>query len=140
MPEGIPSNKSILENEEGKRIVAHNLQIMENSMYEYVGQESVGGNAGRIKLGNMVYSCAGIRCLVDLTTGEINSFEFSGQYDPKYKKPENKQGLMLRVATKLSTDKFCRIVEILGLEEFSLDAQSIFRESVRLYNSKHGRI
>lgn len=139
MPEGTPSNKSILESEDAKRIVAHNLQIMEDTMQEYIDQESVGGNAGRIKLGERVYPCAGISCLVDLTTGKINSFKFSGQYDPGYQRPENTQGLMLRVALPL-VGEFRRVVEILGLEEFSLGAQNVFRESVRQYNAKHGRI
>ena len=130
-----------LETIEGKRILEHNLSMLEIEMPIEFNQESVGGNAGWIDFEGEPMPCAGVHSSADFATGEIKSFGLYMDHTTVYDRPENERGFILRVASPVpDNNKFFRITENPELGGFSKRAKETLLESFRQFNLKHGTV
>jgi hypothetical protein len=67
-------NKREIEEQEQQIIVEHNLNLMRTGMRELLRYESIGGNAGFVKIDGKNYSCAGANGFADRDSGSIAEF------------------------------------------------------------------
>jgi hypothetical protein len=116
-------------------VVSHNLSEMNGSMMRLLKTESIGGNAGRVKLGGKYYSCAAANGYADPRSGKIVEFGNFQNISPERR--DNNAAFTLRAAC--STRRFFRIVQLLtddrgGGRKLAPGAREVLEESVRRWN------
>jgi hypothetical protein len=124
-------------NEVDERILAHNLEEMGSAMMRLLNVESIGGNAGFVKIRGRTVPCAAARGLADVQSGEILAF---GNYQDIPKKIRDTRGeFIFRVAMDIKRRTFfSRIVGCSACGPFTPKARRMLRASVERWNEGHG--
>jgi hypothetical protein len=120
-----------------ERILSHNLEEMHTSMIRLLNVESIGGNAGFVRLRGRTVPCAAARGFADVRSGKIIAFG-------NFRKPP--QGIrspcaefILRVAVDgKAMPQFSRIVGLSGCAALSAKARRMLRVSIERWNEEHG--
>src|SRR3989304_3450575 len=110
----------------------HNLSQMNGPMIRLLRTESLGGNAGRVKLGGRYYSCAAAHGYADPRSGRIVAFGNVQDVPPEIRKGNAE--FILKVA--FGGLRFFRIVQLFANDgpdgrQLSLDARAVLEESVQ---------
>ena len=124
----------------GASALSHNLVAMNSSMMNLLKTESVGGNAGRVKVDGKYYSCAAANGYADPQSGTIVAFGNLQDVSPNIQKKT--ATFTLRVAC--SRRGFFRIVQLVTEERgsgrtLSPGARAVLEQSVRAWNKARER-
>ncbi len=133
----LPSPEKEQSNEE---IIEQNLRLMNAEMQSLA--ESVGGNAGSVKIDGKRYPCRANNIYVNPENGEIVAV---GNFqDVPEAKRNGAAEITLREAIGFDIKDpragFLRIVEILGKEKLSAEGVRSLEEAVRRYNETHASL
>ena len=119
-------------------VAGHNLSEMNSSMMRLLKTESLGGNAGRVKLGARYYSCAAANGYADPQSGRIVAFGNLQDISSSIQSENTK--FTLRVA--YGARGFFKIVELLIEDRgrtLSPAAREALDEYVRAWNTARER-
>ena len=124
----------------GASALSHNFLAMNSPMMKLLKTESVGGNAGRVKLDGKYYSCAAANGYADPQSGRIVAFGNVQDVSPNIQKKNAK--FTLRVAC--GARGFFRIVQLVtedrgGGRTLSPGAREVLDQSVRTWNKARER-
>ena len=132
-----------------ERILSHNLEEMGSPMMKLLAVESIGGNAGFVRIHGRTLSCAAARGLANIRSGEIVAF---GDYRKIPRKIRDTCAeFIFRVAVDMKRrPSFFRIVGCSACgpitaagckyspHPFTQKARRILRASVVRWNEEHG--
>jgi hypothetical protein len=120
-----------------ERVLAHNLEQMDSAMMSLLNVESIGGNAGFVRIRGRTVPCAAARGFANLRSGEIIVF---GNYQDIPKKIRNTCAeFIFRVAMDVKRrPSFSRIVGCSACGPFTREAKRILRTSVVRWNAERG--
>jgi hypothetical protein len=120
-----------------ERILSHNLQQMHSTMMRLLNAESIGGNAGFVRIRGRTVACAAARGFADVRSGEIIIF---GNYQDIPKKIRDAYAeFILRIAVDVKRrTPSSRIVGCSACAPFSNKAKRMLRASVERWNEQCG--
>lgn len=107
-------------------IINHNLEQMKTSMLELLMNESIGGNAGTVKVGNKTEPCYGANGYADIESGKILTF---ANYSKEAEGRKNYAPFIFRLNAMSNF-----IIEFYCSESFSSHSKNVIKESVARWN------
>lgn len=111
---------------EDNLIIKHNLDQMKTSMIELLKTESMGGNAGSVKVGNKAESCYGANGYADTESGEILTFT---NYPVEVEGHRNCARFTFRLIAMSNL-----IIEVYYSKSLSSHSKNIIKESIVRWN------
>ena len=120
-----------------ERILSHNLEEMDSPMMSLLNVESIGGNAGFVRIRGRILPCAAARGFANVQSVEIIAF---GNYQNIPKKIRDTCAeFIFRVAIDIKRrTSFSRIVGCSACGPFTQKARRILRASVERWNAERG--
>ncbi len=134
------------EKSERELAIERNLEKMETEMHELLRTESMGGNARSVEISGKSWPCTAANGYADKQTGDIKTF---GNYVDHVIVEQN-GNFIFRLAnqpfdeidySKGIPERDIRpIVEFIGKENFSTEAQDLLEDCIARWNTKYGLV
>ena len=114
--------------EENTKIVESNFNMLKKDMIKLLGEESIGGNAGNIKIDGKECPCGATNGFADPATGRIVAFGNFQDLDKEIVKQNAEFTLIIAFRFPLL------IVDFIGKEKFPLEGKENIEKAIERFN------